>query len=69
MILLEEIHNKKTLAARYGLSEKQLYRKLKIMLSDKIISKEFGKYSYPFTPKQLSIITDNIGFPPEKIKK
>lgn len=64
--LLLEQHNKKTLAARYGLSRKHMYKKLKIMLSDSEVSKEFGQYSYPFTTKQLQIIIDNIGEPPEQ---
>ncbi|MFA5670495.1 MAG: hypothetical protein WC967_14745 [Balneolaceae bacterium] len=64
--LLLEQHNKKTLAARYGITRKQMYKKLSIMLSDNKVSKEFGRYSYPFTTKQLQIIIDNIGEPPEK---
>ena len=68
MSLLKELHNKSTLAARYNISYKQLNRKLKTMLSDEKVNAEFGKYSYPFTPKQLGIITDNIGFPPDNIK-
>lgn len=63
--LLLEQHNKKTLAARYGLSRKHLWIKMRIMLQDKQIAKEFGQYSYPFTTKQLQIIIDNIGEPPE----
>lgn len=65
MSFIEEKHNKKTLAARYGISRKQMYKKLNIMLSDSEVSKEFGKYTYPFTPKQLQLISDNIGEPPE----
>jgi len=66
MNILEEKHNKSTLANRYNISYKQLMRKLKTMLSEKSISNKFGKYSYPFTPKQLEIIIDNIGLPPEQ---
>ena len=66
MNLITEKHNKATLAARYNISDRQLRRKLKIMFSDKDIKKEFGKYSYPFTPKQLEMIVDNIGLPPKQ---
>lgn len=69
MNLIQELHNKSTLASRYNISYKQLQRKLKTMLSDKKVSTEFGKYSYPFTPKQLQLIVDNIGNPPEQNKK
>ena len=64
MSFIDEVHNKKTLAARYRYSRKQLYRKLKVMLSDDEIKKEFGSYSSPFTTKQLVIIQDNLGEPP-----
>lgn len=63
MSFTTEIHNKKSLAERYGFSYKQFLKKLEIMLSDADINREFGIYQQPFTPKQLRLIEAEFGNP------
>jgi len=65
MSLVQEIHSKKTLAVKYNYEYRLFLRKLKALLLDKEISVRFGKYQYPFTPKQLAIIIEEWGEPPK----
>jgi hypothetical protein len=58
-----KILNKKMLAGICGISTKTLNSQIKAMLSDRQIKKLYGKYRGKcFTPKQLQIIKEELGY-------
>ena len=64
-MLSDETHNKKSLAARYGVSYKKFNTWMETLMQDKSFSKKFGTYSGgAYTPKQLTLIEEELGAPP-----
>lgn len=60
---LKTIHTKQTIASAYGWPYRTFLKRLQAMLDDEEISKDFGQFEFPATPKQLLMIVNHFGEP------